>query len=185
MIPKEVEPPEAPACTWRLRTWWKVDPVKRTTTAKAGRHPSHRSITKNQAVSEQNSSRLSSPDRFLSEYSGSCNHQSDPRKSSSQQGRTGRRRQEQIELEVDGVCHGRAITPWGQRFCGCLWSTQVGRGGALFHPGKLRGEALLPCMTSGSLRDIPANKSKRASDRIVGTQARNPFRHTLCINIRG
>ena len=185
MIPKEVEPPKAPACTWGPRTWRKVYPVKRRTTAKASRHPPHRSIAENPTVSEQNSSRLPSPDRFSSECSGPCNHRSHPRGSSSQQERTEHRRQEQIKLEVDGACHGRAAPPWGQRIRRCLWSAQIGRGGALFYPGKLRGETPFPRMPFVSLRGIPANGGERADDRIVGTQARGPFRHTLRINIWG
>ena len=62
------------------------------------------------------------PDRFFSERSGFCNQRSCQR-GPSQQERTEYRRQEQIGLEVDGVCHGRGIPPWGQRFRRCLWST--------------------------------------------------------------
>ena len=121
------------------------------------RHSSHRSITGNPTVSKQNPSRYSFPDRFFSERSGFYNHRSCPGGTPSQQERTKHRRQEQIELEVDGVCHSRAVSPWGQRFCRCLWSAQIGRRGPLFHPGKLRGEALLPCVPSVSLRGVPAN----------------------------
>ena len=135
-------------------------------------------------MSEQNLSRLSSPHRFFSERSDSCNHRSCPRGYFFQQKRTEHRRQEAIGLEVDSGCHGWALPPWGQGYCRCLWSTQIGRRGILFHPGKLRGETLLSCVPSVSLRGNPANEGKHASDRIVGSQGQSPFRLTLHIHIR-
>ena len=64
-MPTKVEPSSAPTYTWSLRKWWKVDPVKWRTKSKArmssGLIRRHPPITGNQTVSQQNSSRLSSP----------------------------------------------------------------------------------------------------------------------------
>ena len=183
-MPREVKPTKPAAYTRRPGAWWAADPVKRRTMAKAGmsrwihRRPSHRLIAGNPTVSEQNPPRPSSPDRFFSECNGLRNHRFCPRGSFFQQERAGYRRREQIGLEVDRVCRDRVIPAWGQRFCRCLWPTQICRRGPLLHPEKLRGEALLPCVPSVPLKDVPANEGKHASDRIVGSQGQSPFRHS-------
>jgi hypothetical protein len=145
-----------------------VGPAERRTMAKARKlsrsihpHPRHRSrtaIAGNPTVCGHNCSSRLILDRLFSKYSHFCRSRSCPRGSSSQQKRTEHRRREQIDLEVDGVCHGKTIPPWGQRHRRCLRSPQIRRRGSLFHTGKLRGMAF-------SLPHVDHNAHRRSSGR--------------------
>ena len=85
---------------------------------------------------------LSSPHHFSSDHSHFCRSRSCPRGSSSQQERTEHRGREQIELEIDRVCHGQTTPPWSQRLRRCFWSAQICCRRSLLYPGKLRGATI-------------------------------------------
>ena len=147
----------APTYIQRPRVWQKVVPVERRTMARAGKlsrsihphlpHRSHTTIAGNPTVREHNSSSRPVPDRSFSERDHFSRSRSRPRDSPSKQERTEHRRQEQLEVEVDRVCHGQNIPPWGQRSRRCLWSAQICRRGSLFYSGKLRGRVLASACT--------------------------------------
>ena len=105
------------------------------------RHRSRTAIAGNQTVCGHNSSSRPILDHLFSKYSHFWCSRSCPRGSSSQRKRTEHRRREQTGLEVDGVCYGQTVPPWGQRLRRCLRSPQICRRGSLFHTGKLRGMA--------------------------------------------
>ena len=159
-----------PTYVRRPRVWRKVGPVERRTMAKAGKlsrpihpylpHRSRAAMAGNPTVREHNSSSNPILDRFFSGHSHFCCFRSCPSESSSQQDRTEHHRREQIELEVDGVCHDQIVPPRGQRLRRRLWSAQICRRGSLFHPGKLRRKALSPRMCySRSLRAFQRTKA--------------------------
>ena len=166
-MPKKAKSARAPTYIQISRVWRKVDPVERRTMAKARTsirpHPRHRSrtpITGNSTVCERNPSTHPILDHFFSEYRHLCRSRSCPRGPSSQQERTEHYGREQIELEVDRVCHSQTIPPWGQGFCRCLGSAQICHRGSLFYPGELRGMFLFTRVLPTALTGVPANQCK-------------------------